>query len=236
MHGAFFFACENISRTRDAPTPTNISTNSDPEIEINGTPASPATALANNVLPVPGGPSKITPRGIRHPFFVYASGCFKKSTTSANSAFAPSQPATSSNVTPVSGIICISAFALPKPIGFPGPPPIPPPIPPAPPDRRERKNKPANNIAGKINDWASSPSPFAASFVGKTVTSTLCVVNEVNNSGSFGSASIFILTPSVSTPSSFVPSALNVTFSILSPFTSFKKSEYRTSTGAPPRD
>ena len=34
--------------------PTNISTNSEPEMEKNGTSASPATALANNVLPVPG--------------------------------------------------------------------------------------------------------------------------------------------------------------------------------------
>ena len=38
------------------PTPTNISMNSEPLMERNGTPASPAVALANNVLPVPGGP------------------------------------------------------------------------------------------------------------------------------------------------------------------------------------
>ena len=36
--------------------PTNISTNSAPEIEKYGTPASPATARASNVFPVPGGP------------------------------------------------------------------------------------------------------------------------------------------------------------------------------------
>ena len=56
MQGAFCLACANRSRTREAPTPTNISTKSDPEIEKNGTPASPATALASSVLPVPGGP------------------------------------------------------------------------------------------------------------------------------------------------------------------------------------
>ena len=50
------FACSKRSRTRDAPTPTNISTKSEPEIVKNGTPASPATALASRVLPVPGGP------------------------------------------------------------------------------------------------------------------------------------------------------------------------------------
>ena len=45
MHGAFSPACLNRSRTRAAPMPTNISTNSEPEIEKNGTFASPATAL-----------------------------------------------------------------------------------------------------------------------------------------------------------------------------------------------
>jgi hypothetical protein len=54
--GAFCLACSNRSRTREAPTPTNISTKSEPEIEKNGTPASPATARASSVLPVPGGP------------------------------------------------------------------------------------------------------------------------------------------------------------------------------------
>jgi len=46
----------NISLTLDGPTPTNISRNSEPETDKNGTSASPAVALASNVLPVPGGP------------------------------------------------------------------------------------------------------------------------------------------------------------------------------------
>jgi len=65
--GAFCRACSKRSRTRAAPTPTNISTNSLPEIEKNGTPASPATALASSVLPVPGGPTSSTPFGMRAP-------------------------------------------------------------------------------------------------------------------------------------------------------------------------
>ena len=65
--GAFCRACSNRSRTRAAPTPTNISTNSEPEIEKNGTPASPATARASSVLPVPGGPTSSTPFGMRAP-------------------------------------------------------------------------------------------------------------------------------------------------------------------------
>ena len=56
MAGALSLAWLKRSRTRLAPTPTNISTKSEPEIEKNGTPASPATARANKVLPVPGGP------------------------------------------------------------------------------------------------------------------------------------------------------------------------------------
>ena len=37
-----------MSRTRLAPTPTNISTKSEPDIEKKGRPASPATALARS--------------------------------------------------------------------------------------------------------------------------------------------------------------------------------------------
>jgi len=47
-----------------AHIPTNISINSDPLAEKNGTPASPATALASNVLPLPGGQNNSTPFGI----------------------------------------------------------------------------------------------------------------------------------------------------------------------------
>ncbi len=67
MQGECFLACSNMSRTRDAPTPTNISTKSEPEIEKKGTLASPAMALANKVLPVPGCPAIRTPLGILPP-------------------------------------------------------------------------------------------------------------------------------------------------------------------------
>ncbi|KYN32201.1 hypothetical protein ALC56_13579, partial [Trachymyrmex septentrionalis] len=60
IHGACFRAMENISRTLEGPTPTNISKNSEPDTVIKGTFASPAVALANKVLPVPGGPIKNT--------------------------------------------------------------------------------------------------------------------------------------------------------------------------------
>jgi hypothetical protein len=54
--GRVLLACSNMSRTREAPTPTNISTKSEPEIVKNGTLASPAMARASSVLPVPGEP------------------------------------------------------------------------------------------------------------------------------------------------------------------------------------
>ena len=61
--GAFSFACWKSSRTRAAPRPTNISTNSEPLMKKNGTLASPATARASRVLPQPGGRAAERPWG-----------------------------------------------------------------------------------------------------------------------------------------------------------------------------
>jgi hypothetical protein len=62
--GAIFLAFSNKSLTLDAQTHTNISTNSEPEILKKGTSLSHATALANIVLPVPGGPTNNVHLGI----------------------------------------------------------------------------------------------------------------------------------------------------------------------------
>ena len=67
MHGECAFASWNMSLTLEAPTPTNISTKSEPDIVKNGTLASPAIALASNVFPVPGEPTIKTPLGIFPP-------------------------------------------------------------------------------------------------------------------------------------------------------------------------
>ena len=90
IDGARLRASANRSRTRAAPTPTNSSTNPDPDTEKNGTSASPATARASSVLPVPGGPTISTPRGTTAPARANRSGRRRKSTTSLISAFAPS--------------------------------------------------------------------------------------------------------------------------------------------------
>ena len=97
IQGAFFFASANISLTLDAPTPTNISTKSEPERLKNGTPASPATAFARSVLPVPGGPTRSIPFGMRAPTSVYLPGFARKSTISSSSSFSSLSPATSLN-------------------------------------------------------------------------------------------------------------------------------------------
>ena len=76
-------------------TPTNISTKSDPLMLKKGTSASPATALARRVLPVPGGPTINTPLGIVPPILRNLFGSFKKSTISDTSSLASSHPATS---------------------------------------------------------------------------------------------------------------------------------------------
>ena len=126
IHGAFLFACSNKSLTLEAPTPTNISTKSEPLIIKKGTPASPATAFASNVLPVPGCPTSNTPFGILAPISVNFFGAFKNSTISCNSSFSSSTPATSLKVTfPFSAPPTTLALLFPKDIVlFPPPWPL----------------------------------------------------------------------------------------------------------------
>ena len=112
--GACLRAVWNRSRTRAAPTPTNISMKSLPVTETNGTPASPATARAMRVLPVPGGPTSSTPLGMRAPICLNFWGFLRKSTTSEISALTAPYPATSSNV--VLGFSVLYTFARLRPM------------------------------------------------------------------------------------------------------------------------
>ena len=121
IHGAFLVASLNKSLTLEAPTPTYNSIKSEPAREKNGTWASPATAFASNVLPVPGGPTKRAPLGSFAPIFAYLPGLCKKSTTSCKDSFASSSPATSLNVTPVSFSTYTFALLFPTPMT---PPPL----------------------------------------------------------------------------------------------------------------
>ena len=122
MHGEFCLAWANRSRTRLAPTPTNISTKSEPEIEKNGTPASPATARASSVLPVPGGPKSSTPLGMRAPSCWNFLGFSRNSLISSSSSTVSSMPATSLKVTLGESALTCLARLLPKLITFEPPP------------------------------------------------------------------------------------------------------------------
>mmetsp|Transcript_30984 Transcript_30984/g.98974 ORF Transcript_30984/g.98974 Transcript_30984/m.98974 type:complete len:274 (+) Transcript_30984:1366-2187(+) len=213
MHGAFFLASEKSERMRAAPTPTNISTNSDPDAETNGTPASPATARASSVLPVPGGPSMMTPRGIFAPSAENLAGFLRNSTTSVSSNLEASHPATSSKVTPVCGSIWIFDLDLPRSRGFMPPPPPPP----MPPDRRCRKARPPMMRSGK----ARFPStPATAPKVdgcggGCTANTTLCETSVLMRSADCsGRTSVSCRLPSLSMERHCLPSAANETFSI----------------------
>mmetsp|Transcript_2194 Transcript_2194/g.7850 ORF Transcript_2194/g.7850 Transcript_2194/m.7850 type:complete len:390 (-) Transcript_2194:454-1623(-) len=186
MQGAFSLAFLKRSRTREAPTPTNISTNSEPEMEKKGTPASPAMALASSVLPVPGGPTSSTPLGMRAPTAVNFSGRLRNSTTSSKSFLASSTPATSANTTPVLGSIWNLALLLPNASGLPGPPggmPFPPPLPPPPCDRRESRKSPPTSSSGK----ARLESRFSATE--PESSSTLCAAMSTPFSRNFASSS-----------------------------------------------
>jgi hypothetical protein len=122
--GAIFLAFSNKSLTLDAPTQTNISTNSEPEILKKGTFDSQATALANIVFPVPGGPTNSVPLGILAHKSLNFFGFFKNCTTSASSSFSSSAPATSLNKTLSLSLSYNLALDLPKVIALLDIPPI----------------------------------------------------------------------------------------------------------------
>ena len=200
IHGLFCLACWNKSRTRDAPTPTNISTKSEPLIEKKGTPASPATAFASSVLPVPGGPTNRAPLGILPPRSVYFCGFFRKSTISCISCLAPACPATSLNVIPSSPPFSyILALLLPT---LKTPPPMPPPPPPM---RRIRNiHNPTINKIGIRLDIMSEKNSFSlrlskASSPEKTFSSLALATNcstwstLPNSTSRYGSAPVWFV-------------------------------------------
>mmetsp|Transcript_26799 Transcript_26799/g.50054 ORF Transcript_26799/g.50054 Transcript_26799/m.50054 type:complete len:218 (-) Transcript_26799:113-766(-) len=111
--GAAALAFLNRLRNLEAPLPTNISTNSDPEQSKKGTPASPATARASKVFPVPGSPIINTPLGILAPDLAYLLGFLSRSTTSTSSTLASSIPATLSKPPSGTAILPTSEELLP---------------------------------------------------------------------------------------------------------------------------
>ena len=82
-----------------------------------------ARALASNVLPVPGGPTRRAPLGILPPSLLNFCGFLKNSTISSSSSLASSIPATSSKVTLPCFSVSNLALLFPNPMAPPRPPP-----------------------------------------------------------------------------------------------------------------
>mmetsp|Transcript_2642 Transcript_2642/g.5377 ORF Transcript_2642/g.5377 Transcript_2642/m.5377 type:complete len:425 (+) Transcript_2642:355-1629(+) len=106
MLGDCALAAENNCRTRFAPTPTYISSNSEPDAWKKGTFASPAIARAKSVFPVPGGPVSSTPFGSFPPNRVNRVESRRYITISSRSPFASSMPTTSANVLSLFSALC----------------------------------------------------------------------------------------------------------------------------------
>mmetsp|Transcript_18529 Transcript_18529/g.53996 ORF Transcript_18529/g.53996 Transcript_18529/m.53996 type:complete len:248 (-) Transcript_18529:171-914(-) len=85
--------------TIEVPTPAYSLLKSEPAMEIKGMPASPATALAIRVFPVPGGPTSSTPFGILAPRRLNLSGFLRNSRICCSSDLASSQPTRSESRT-----------------------------------------------------------------------------------------------------------------------------------------
>ena len=85
-------------------------------MEKNGTPASPATARARRVFPVPGGPYRRMPFGTFAPIAWNLAGFSRYSLTSSSSSTASSTPATSAKVVFGWSLLTSLAFALPNDI------------------------------------------------------------------------------------------------------------------------
>mmetsp|Transcript_6309 Transcript_6309/g.12495 ORF Transcript_6309/g.12495 Transcript_6309/m.12495 type:complete len:263 (+) Transcript_6309:2202-2990(+) len=208
MQGAFFFASLNKSRTRAAPRPPNTSMKEDPEVDKNATPASPATALAINVLPVPGGPSMITPLGTFAPILVNCSGVLRKVTISCSSSLASSCPATCVKFTPVWGTR--SSLPVNLPISWKGLSPI------WPTCRLRRKKKPPMTTHGAM---FNSKLVMTFTLIGggaSTEYSTLWVRRDLYSSGVWKEPCKESLLPSLSSATRLVPVEENVTSLILS--------------------
>jgi len=83
IEGAFSSATLNSSRTNRGPSPSYFWISSDPTILRKVAFVSAATALASKVLPVPGGPYRITPFGGLIPMSSYNSGWVSGSSTAS---------------------------------------------------------------------------------------------------------------------------------------------------------
>jgi len=76
MLGALWRALRNTWRRFSSDSPTHLLFSSGPLTTMIAAPSAVAIALAKSVLPVPGGPQKIMPRGTSPSIRLIASGSF----------------------------------------------------------------------------------------------------------------------------------------------------------------
>ena len=170
------------------------SMNSEAETEKNGTCASPATARANSVLPLPGGPDSSTPRGIVAPSRRYFPGSRRNSTISVTSPFTSSMPATSANVVrgPDSGRYSIARDRPNEPSTPPAPPPA----------RRvtDTSNQTSNNVGPKPNSSCCHTGGPASGGFALTDTLVLCNLPNRLSSANVGRCVVNRVTCSAAPP------------------------------------
>ncbi len=114
MQGEFCFACSKRSRTRLAPTPTNISTKSEPEIEKNGHARLAGDGAGEQRLAGPGRAVEKDALGNPGPEAWNFFGFSRNSLISSSSCTASSTPATSRKVIFGASTDIRLAFDLPK--------------------------------------------------------------------------------------------------------------------------
>lgn len=154
------------------------------------TPASPATARASRVLPVPGGPKSNTPFGILAPMDLNFCGFLRKSTTSSSSSLTSSAPATSAKVTRFWLSTVTRALLLPNWFILPPPPWV---------ELIKKKNRPTNKSTGRSE--LSRLISADGSGVFACVTSTPASASRSARLSSFFEIGILNVSPSIVVPS-----------------------------------
>jgi len=122
MQGLFCLACSNRSRTREAPTPTNISTKSEPEIEKERHPGLAGDGAREQRLAGARRSVQQHPRGDPRAERLELLGVLRNSLISCSSSTASSTPATSRKVILGESADMRLARDLPNDITFEPPP------------------------------------------------------------------------------------------------------------------
>ncbi len=158
-------------------------------MEKNGTPASPATARASRVLPVPGGPNSSTPLGILAPMALNLAGASRNSLISCSSSTASSAPATSAKVTLGWSLETCLALDLPNCMTRLPPPCM---------EFKKNRNTPTMSRMGR--SWMSSDTHSEPSSESTSVGTSAVLSSSVIRSADSEAKVVSNWVPSVSSP------------------------------------